>query len=367
MGILHSTASDFYKLDKTEFRSFFTTGFIMPVIVGLLSVFVFYFFRADLKNAYGFPDIFFWVIPLLTFLTFCNEQLLSLARNNNEPMVYFKANISRTVIDISLSIVLVVVYMYRWEGRLMGILISYLLLAFYAFYYFTKRGYLFGPVKRKYIKEELIYAVPIIAMQASIFCMGNSDKFFLAGFTNDNNKTVGIYSIASIFGTIIIVFCTALLQYVFPKIYAQLSTAKPDYRSIRKHFIYYLAAITGASLLIIVFTPLMYHYFIHEQAYHSALRYIYILCAGYFLWCVTYFFYSYLLYHKQKKKLLLLSVCGIIASLGSNYIFIPRWHDYGAAIATLVGYCIVLILTLLFTKEFWQKFLFYNNKNEGLS
>ena len=366
MGIIHSTSTDFFKMGKEEFRSFFTTGFIMPIAVTLFSIMVLFLFRNQLQNSYGFPYLFAWLIPLITFLTFCNEQFLSLIRNNNEPMVYLKANVSKTILDMGVSFLLVVIFAWRWEGRVAGILVSYLLLTLYAFYYFKKRGYLFGSIKKEHITSELIYAVPIIAMQVSIFCMSSSDKFFLSAFTHDHNETVGIYSVASIFGSIIIVFCTALLQYVFPKIYAELSSDNTDYTSIRKHFIFYLTAILGGSLLIVIFTPLLYHYFINAK-YHPALRYIYILCAGYFLWSVTYFFYSFLLYYKKKRKILGLSFLGIVISLGCNYFFIPKWQDYGAALATLLGYFIVLILTLIFTKEYWMKFLFNSTKNNFIN
>ncbi len=358
MGIIHSTSTDFFKLDKDDFRSFFTTGFVMPVLIMLFSFIVLFISKDFLQRTYGFPYMFVWLIPVITFLTFCNEQLLSLARNNNEPAVFLKANISKTILELGLSFVLVVAFAWRWEGRIAGILVAYTLVGIYAFYYFIKKGYLFGSIKKKHIINELIYAVPIIAMQASIFSMSSSDKFFLSYFTNDNNETVGIYSIGCVFASIIIVLCTALLQYVFPKIYTLLSVkGKIDYTSIKKHFFIYLGIMAAGSLVIILLTPLLYHYFINEK-YSPALKYVYLLCTGYFLWSVSYFFYSFLLFHKQKKKLLALSLICIIVSLSCNYFFIKNRHDGGAAIAVVTCYFIVLILTLIFTREYWNKIFF---------
>ncbi len=356
MGIIHSTSTDFFKLGKDDFRSFFTTGFIMPLAVTVLSFVLLFYFRDQLKQSYGFPAMFVWLIPVITFFTFCNEQLLSLSRNNNEPDVYLRANISRTVLELGLSFVLVVIFAWRWEGRIAGILAAYIILTGYALYYFKRKGYLFGTIKKKYIIDELVYAVPIIAMQASIFSMNASDKFFLSNFTNDHNETVGIYSVGCIFASIIIVLCTALLQYVFPKIYTLLASPVIDYRSIKKHFLLYVGVMAGGTLLVVIFTQLLYHMFINEK-YYPALKYIYMLCAGNFLWAISYFFYSFLLYHKQKKKILALSFCCIVISLVLNYIFIKKWNDEGAAIAGLICYFMVLILTLIFTKEYWKNFL----------
>ena len=357
MGILQSTSTDFFKMGKEEFRSFFSTGFIMPLSITVLSVVILFFAKDYLEKAYGFPHMFIWLIPVITFLTFCNEQLLSLARNNNEPMTFLKANVTKTILEIGLSFILVVLFAWRWQGRVAGILVAYIFVGLYAFYYFIKRGYLFGSIKKQYIKEELVYAIPIIAMQASIFAMSASDKFFLSNFTNDKNATVGIYSVGCTFASIVFLFSSAIIQYVFPKIYVSLSETPVNYTSIRKHFFVYLAVMAGGTCVVMILTPLLYHFFINAK-YHAALKYSYILCAGYFLWSVSYFFYSFLLYHKQKKKLLALSFCCIAISVCCNYFFIKNWHEIGAATGVLICYSIVLILTLLFTKEHWEKFLF---------
>ena len=39
--------------------------------------------------------MFTWLIPLVTFLIFFNEQLMSMARNNQEPETYMKANMGK--------------------------------------------------------------------------------------------------------------------------------------------------------------------------------------------------------------------------------------------------------------------------------
>jgi len=316
-----------------------------------------YFFRERLNEAYGFPYTFVWIIPLVTFFTFCNEQLLSLARNNNEPMTFLRANTFRTVLELGFSFVLVVFFLWRWEGRVAGILIAYGLTALYGFYYFIKRDYLFGPIKKKYLVNELIYAVPIIIMQGSIFAMNASDKFFLSHFTDDNNETVGIYSIGCIFASIVLLFSSALIQYIFPKVYTLLAAPKVDFPAIRKYFLLYAGSLAAGTLLIISLTPLMYYGFINEK-YHPALKYNYLLATGYFLWTVSYFFYSYLLYNKRKRKIFLLSLSCIAISLMCNYFFIRQWRDFGAAFSVLICYLLVFLLTLAFTKEFWSKFLF---------
>ncbi len=356
MGIIQSTSTDYYKLKTSEFRDFFTTGFLLPFVVMVLSMAGLYFARYYLQQAYGFPLMFVWLIPVICFLIFCNEQLLSMARNNNEPEVYLKANISKTILELGLSFILVVYFAFRWQGRIQGILVAYVLAGGYAFYYFIKKGYLFGHIKKKYIKSELLYALPIIVLQVSIFSMSASDKFFLAAFSTNGNETVGVYSIACVFASIVNILSMALVQYIFPRIYTMLSSSETKYSEIRKVFFVYAGIMLAGLALVILVTPVLYHFFINPR-YHPALRYNYLLCIGSFLWAISYFFYSFLLYYKKKKEILFLSLCCILVSLCCNYFLISKWKDVGAAISSSVSYFIVFLITLVFTAGYWKKFL----------
>jgi O-antigen/teichoic acid export membrane protein len=348
LGIVQSSSVDFFKLNKDEFKDFFTTSFVMPVIVMLAGIAGLYIFKTQLKTAYGFPLSFIFIIPVLTFLGFCNEQYVSLIRNNDEPFTYFKASMWRLFIEITISVTLVVGFAWRWEGRVTGIMIANIVLFVMAFFYFTQRGYLFGKVKLFYIKEELKYALPIIIMQCSIFCLSASDKFFLSYFSDNN--IVGIYGYACVFAAVVTIACSALISYVMPKIYLCLSEPVIDFNQVRKYFNFYAAGSLAALAGVIAVTPFLYRYFINAS-YLPGLRYMYLIAIGYFLWSIAYFFYSFMLYNKQKKKILMLSLASIFISLLSNYFFIKYWNAQGAAISVCISYFVVLLITLFASKK----------------
>ncbi len=352
MGILQSTSTDYYKLDKNEFKNFFTTSLLLPILVLVISVAGFFICSNWLQTAYGFPFSFMLLIPLITFLTYINEQLILLMRVNNELRKFAGAGIAKIILEFGLSVVLVVFFAMRWQGRLTGIVVSYGLLGMYAFYYFYTKGYLAGRIKKEYIKSELIYALPILAMQVSIFALNTSDKFFLAHFTN--NETVGYYGVACTFVSVITIFCSAYLSYLFPAIYQMLSTPVPDYKILRKNFTNYVKIMTAAAIAITAAIPFLYKLFINSR-YHHALEYYYLLALGAFIWAITFYFYSFLLFYKQKRKLLLLAMLTIATSIPCIYVFVKYGGDKGAALGVLVSYAISFLLTCIFTKEYIKK------------
>ncbi|MFZ4058243.1 MAG: lipopolysaccharide biosynthesis protein [Ferruginibacter sp.] len=349
MGILQSVNTDYFKMEKAPFKDFFTTTLIMPIVVTLLIVITAFFLRHQLHSRYSFPNIFIVLIPVITFFNFLNEHLINMVRNNNEPIKYLIINVGRLMAEIALAVFFISALQYGWLGRVMGILISYFVVAVYAFIYFKQQGFLFGKLRKKVVIDELIYSVPIIIMQMSIFAMNSSSGYYIEYFTH-SYSTVGIYSVAATFASIIIVLCGALLQYVYPKIYSLLSENEINYPSIKKHFLFYAGAMLGGTLLVIIFTPLAYAVVL-KPSYHEGLSYYYFICLGYFFWTITYFFYSFMLYYKLKRKILLISLISIVVSVLCNYFFIKHWGSYGAALAIFTGYLSILIITLLFVKR----------------
>lgn len=363
MGVLQSVNTEFFKLDKKNFRDLFSTSLILPVCVFLVSLLAFYLFRDTLMSQYKFPPVFIWLIPVVTFLSFIGQHVMNLIRNEERPNLFMGVVLGRLFIEIGLAVGLISLAGWAWQGRVSGIAVSYVIFGLYAFWYFNKKQYLFGEIKKDILKEELMFSVPIILMQFSTFCMNYSDSFFLSRFTSDNNAEVGVYSIACIFASIIITLSSALLQYVHPRIFRLLSEPEINYTAIRKHFLLYIGVMTGGLLLLLAFVPLAYLWVINKS-YRSGMQYYYLLCIGYYLWTIAYLFFSFLLYYKQKKTIIFLSVCFIVISLSSNYIFISRMAAWGGAISVCLSYTIVLILTLWITRK-QMGFLFRPVKTTG--
>lgn len=351
-GILQSTSTDFYKLSKAEFKNFFTTSLVPPIIILLLSFLAFGFFREYLKTIYGFPYIFAILIPLITFLGYINEQLILLIRVNGELKKFALAGIAKIILEFGLSVILVVVFAMHWQGRVAGIVVSYGLIGIYAFYYFYKKGYLSGNILKRYIRSELIYAVPIIIMQISIFALSASDKFFLGHF--ESNEVVGVYSVACIFASIISMLSLAYLNYLGPNVYQALSNTAPDYKIIKKNFFNYVKVMSIATVAVIIIIPFIYKLFINSR-YHSAISYFYLIALAYFIWTITSFFHTFLLYYKQKRKLLQLSLLSLIITIATIYFFTVRMGVKGTATGILLSYCITFILTVFFVKNHIQK------------
>ena len=360
MGALQSASVEYFKLDKKQFRDFFTSSLLLPVILFFISLLVFYCCSDILTRHYKFPASFVWLIPVAAFLSFISQHVVNMIRNEENKKLFMIVVLGRLFIEIALAVFLISVMRLAWQGRVNGIALSYAVMLLYAVYFFIKRHYLFGEVKKQYIKEELLFSVPVVVMQFSTFCMNYSDVFFLSRYTTDNNAEVGVYAIACVFASVVITLSSAFLQYIHPKIFKLLSQTVVDYAAIRRQFLLYIGVMCGGLVLLLLFVPLAYMFVINKN-YASGLQYYYLLCIAYFFWTIAYLFFTFLLYYKQKMKILLLSVSFILISLSCNYFFIKNTATAaGAALGVFCSYTIVLVITLLVTAK-QMRFLYSKN------
>lgn len=349
MGILQSVKSDFFKMDKSDFRSFFSTILLLPIIITVLSIALLFLLKEPLTAWLHFPAVFIWVIPVVSLFAFLNEQLFILLRNNEKPIAYFVLSSGRLLIEFGLAILLISCFDFNWLGRMSGYFVSYFVMALYAFYYFNKNSYIFGKLKMHYVREELLYSVPIIVLQLSFFSMGASAVYWLQYFTNDLAE-VGIFNIAVTFGSIVNVFCSALLQYVQPKIYSLLSEEKINANAIKKQFWMYGGLLLLFTILIIAAVPLAYKLYM-KASYLTGMKYYYFFCLGQFFWGIAFFFCSFLLYYKLKKKLLFFSTSAILISTLCNYFFIKEGGSMGGALASMCSYFIVMVIAFVLVRK----------------
>ncbi|MBL0357654.1 MAG: oligosaccharide flippase family protein [Chitinophagaceae bacterium] len=363
MGILQSVNTEYFKKDNKEFSNFFSTTLMMPMIVTLLAILLFFVFRTQLQQRYSFPTVFALLIPLITLFNFLNEHLINMVRNSNDPMKYLFVNIGRLLAEITLAVFFISALEFGWMGRVMGIFISYFMVAMYAFFYFKERGFIVPVIRKKYIYNELLYSVPIIVMQVGVFCMGSSAGYFIEYFTHDFAQ-VGVFSIAATFGSIIIVLCTAMLQYTYPKIYSLLSEQRINYAAIRWHLLFYAGVMLLGTGIVIIATPIAYNIML-KQSYQAGLSYYFFICFGYFFWSISYFLYAFMLYNKEKRKILFASLLSVIVSVVSHTLFIKYLGAYGAAVSMCVVYFIVLLITIFFVRKYLT-LLFSNNLSKAV-
>ncbi len=349
LGILQSVNTEYFKKDRAGFAGFFSTTLLLPMLVTLGFLALVAALHQPLTARYGFTLLTLLLMPLIALFSFLNEHLINLVRNSNDPVQYLFINIGRLVAEITLAVFFISVLETGWMGRVAGIFTAYLMVAVYAFWYFREKGLISSRFEPRYLREELRFSVPVIVMQAGVFCMGSSAVYFIEHYTHDL-ASVGVFSVASTFASVITVLCTALLQYSYPRIYSLLAEDRVDYAALKWQLLFYTGMMLLGTGLLIIAAPLLYPVML-KPSYLEGLNYFFYLCAGNCCWSISYLLYAFMLFRKQKRKLLAASLLSVLISLLSHSLLIRLQGAEGAARSMCLVYVLVLGITLLFVRK----------------
>lgn len=349
LGLLQSATTDYFKLGKEGFRNFMAGALWLPLLLVLLFSGGSFVFRNVLAERFHITPLLAATLPLIAWLVFLHELLTILMRNRNQPALYFLSGTGRLLVEIALAVFLISACGWGWTGRVTGVVVSYGAVALFAMYYLWRHDDLSGSLRSAPIRQELIYGGPIFLFQLGVFLLGASGIWFIEYVTRDL-AAVGVYSVAVTFASIINVFCIALLQYVQPRLYALLGNPREHAAAIRRLFLFYLVALMAFTLLVAVIVPVVYVYLL-KPSYRAGLDYYLWLCLGQFCWAVAYFFISWLLYHKLKKKIVFLAVMAILIAFVLNALLVNASGSSGAALASFLAYAFMLLLSVMLVRQ----------------
>lgn len=362
LGMIQSSAADFFKRSKEEFAASFTSSFFMAASMTVICMLVLYLFRGVLLEKFDLPASFTLIIPALSFLVFCSEQLFALIRNRNEVNRYAIIGMSKSIIEYGLSVLLVVFFFKGWEGRIWGIAASLILVNLVGSWYYFNKGYIRFDFKKSRLIEELKFGVPIFVFQLCVFMLGATNKLFLAIFNVDKAE-LGIYAIACILGTMVGTVAQSILLYVQPQLYKTLSSGDATVGSVKHIFFNYFKMLTVLSLLCTGVAVFAY-YFLINHVYLSGMKYFFVVAFQAFVWALNYFMFLFLLFHKEKRKILKVACISIVCSIAINTFMVKYFLVWGDALSSLINTLIFSGLVIFFTKDIIKRTL--SHKTEAI-
>lgn len=347
MGVLYTISVDYFKLPRADYAKVFSTSLIIPAVFSLLLVPVLYSLQGILAAAFSFDPSFVWLIPFCLFLNFCFEAFIILVRNQNNIRLFTIVSFLKAGIEIALSIVLIVWLYQSWYSRALAFFIAGLAVAGLFFYHTHRHHYLTGSISTKILRKELYFGLSGMVLQTAIFFINTSDKFFVMSFFG--KEQAGFYAVAGTFATIQYIVCVSLLQYLQPVLFSGYAAGK-RWHDVKQLFYKYFGAMTIAFVAVNAFTVIVYRYML-PVAYGEHLHYFYLLSVSSFLWTIANIFLQFIVFEKNKRVLVQISVSVIVAAIGINYFSAEFIGITGVAAGQLLTNMIVIGMLLLYNKK----------------
>ncbi len=365
---------------------------ILPIIttLGLASYVLRYYFDEEnevskkklVGNIFSIISLVNIIFFILGFLYI--PQLLIFFNNKIEWNPYFKYSFITFFLDI-FTIIPLILFRVKQDAKrfvifnITKVLLQYILIIFFVFY---KKLGLFGfylgnllalipfflislylmfkftilNLNFKKIKEGLIFSLPLLPGSLAFLLLNSGDKFFLEQYVTLNN--LGIYNLSSTIALSLNILISSIYKAVEPEFFIRFSQNNfiffvNRFKKILLFFIY------SSAILLALFTKDVVK--LISDNYTSVYLYVPLILISVLMSGSNIIYGGILSAEKNTKSISKAVIFGTLISLTFNYLLIPKFGLYGAAISSSIAF-IAMNIILFFsikTKEIGYKLDLY--------
>lgn len=343
----------FYKVSKGENIKNIYTIFVYNLIVFSLVYFVFLLYPSlfqKLLNVSIFTSDLNIIFLLVLFMIFGNfyTNILIVAK---KPKNYFLITLIFNAALIISTLIYLIVLKSGYISYLKAYLVSYLIISLIGLRYFFGN---YKPDKNVIslinLKELLKIGIPLVPNTLFLMLLTWADRYILnlyMGLT-----IVGIYTVGYRFAEVINSFLiNPFGQALSPILFKQFAQSRDEYKkAISRVFKYYWLVMLGIMIGYFVILREVFQLFIGTE-YIEGYNIVGIVLFGVILWGATNLLGATVIMKEKTGKMFLFTFISVTLNIGLNFILIPRYGMYGAAISTLLSYVLQFIMIFTYTQK----------------
>ena len=153
---------NFFKLNKEELKKYVGNVFFIIFISFILVYTLTYILKPCLSLFTKFPEKWISNISIVALFQFFFTVTIVLWQVEQKSLPYGLFQISKTILNVSLSLIFVVLLGWGWQGRLLGTIITSIVFGLLSIFIIIKRKYITISFNKEYIKDALFFGVPLI-------------------------------------------------------------------------------------------------------------------------------------------------------------------------------------------------------------
>lgn len=330
----------------------FSLLFIL-LIIGVFFLVLSYFISGYLSNLLfstaAYSGLVYSVIIASVLQVFLS-MLQTLMKLQQKPVLFTITNILRLTFTLIITIYLVVYCKQSVQGiytaQIIGSIVFLLVCV----------KYIKNIVEIKFegaiLKEMVLYSAPLILASISGILLSFQDRYIL-DYYSDLNK-VGIYSLAyRIANTIKLLVVSSVQMAVSPMLF-QMMDDKNKLRFYSKYMTYFTFLVTIFTLTLNLFCYEIVKVFTHSVNYWDAVSIIPIISFSLLFDMLKDTTLTGLQIEKKTRLISGIVIFIALFNLALSFLFIPKWHYYGAAYATLVSEIVFFCLTYVYAQRYYK-------------
>ena len=211
---------NFFKLNKNELKEYIGNVFSILFSSFALVLIIVYILKSNFSFLTKFPENWIPFIVIIALFQSIFAITIGLWQVEQKSLPYGLFQISITILNVSLSVVFVVLLGWGWQGRILGEVIASVIFGLLSILVIYKREYIKFSLNKKYIKDALFFGIPLIPHALGGWIITGIDRIFInsmVGVAATGIYTVG-YQVGMIIGLLAHSFNLAWSPFLFEKL-----------------------------------------------------------------------------------------------------------------------------------------------------
>lgn len=352
MNLQNPISQSFFGDSKEKFKRTVFHGICIVtgasfLISGLLTIVL--FFRPALT---GIPIGWCYLIPWVAAFTMFLAIYLVVLRNQKKVFRYAIIENSNTLMNLTLSLIMVVWAGGGWQGRAVAFSVAPILFGFIAIVLMLRSQMMSWDFDFTEFKELLRVSTPLIFYSLGGIIIFMSDRIFIDRIAG--KEALGIYAAAYSFGMIMQFVKDAMMKVANPETYELLNGDNPDrHEKIVKRIAFYSLLLLASGVLITLISIPAAQLMLNHRFY-GAIPIIGWIVFGNALNGIYGLFFPIAMFRKRTHILTQIMVLAAIVSLVGNYFFISANGPVGAAQAMLLAFSLSSASALFYCSRIYE-------------
>jgi O-antigen/teichoic acid export membrane protein len=366
LGIHGAINTAFFRSKREELPSYVSSCFAVSITSTFIILIGFFIFRPLIEAHFDVPSNWLMVIPLICLFQTVTSVTLVLFQARKMAVHYGVYQISLSILNFCLSVLLVVYLKMGWEGRILAILLSFFTFVFVGIFILRKNHFLSRKISKVHIKDALKFGVPLIPHTISGPIVQMVDRLIITSFIG--LSAVGVYSAAFQIASVVTYASMAFSQAWGPHLFENLKeiTYEKKIKLVKQSYLF-MGGFLLMPFLILLFKPLIFNILVHNPQYAEAQDFVFNIAIGAAFGGMYFTVANYIFYEKKTYLLAIITFISALLSIGLNLFFIPRYGTIGASYSyMIVNVYIFIAVWILANKVFPMPWFFFIKKSKNI-
>ena len=329
-----------------KYYRFRSTALLFSIFVGIVISSIVLLFGKQIGNLLGYGYLLIVALVISAF----SQYIISFAQTafiyeekpiNNLFLSFLSSTLS---IVLSLIFVLSIDSLEKYESRIFGNLIPFVVVSIIVIILFFVKGK--PEINKEYLLLTIVLGLPIVVHTLSHSILSQSDRFMME-LLGVSDSEIGIYSVFYSFGSLLTIILSALNNSWCPYFYDDLSHNNIESIHIKsKNYIEFFSVLTCGFILLSKEVGVWYA----GEEYASGVGIIPIITLSVYCTFMYQFYVNTEFYNKQSVVIAVGTVLAALINIALNLLFIPIGGIVAASLTTLVSYFLLFLFHFIIVK-----------------